>query len=80
MHMYFMKPQILSPNMSRSMSSFKVKGQIKVNVIGGHLSLTVTALVVSYLILSDQGFPQEFLKACCFEIEGVGAGGVTPPS
>jgi len=32
--------------MSRSRSSFKVKGQIKVNVIGGHLSLTVTALVL----------------------------------
>ena len=39
-------------------------------------------LFLSDYIFSDesQGFPQEFLKACCFETEGVGAGGVTPPA
>jgi len=42
MHLYFMKPQTLR---SMSRSSIKVKGQIKVNELGGHLSLTVTALV-----------------------------------
>jgi len=38
------------------MSSFKVKGQIKVNVLGGHLSLTVTALVCIFFSPSFLSF------------------------